>query len=80
MGADLRTLRKERGLKLEELALAAGVSAAMLYRLERHGAPMTAEMAARLAPYLGVDAEALERGHVEARLRRRASLTARCGA
>ncbi len=54
LGARVRDLRKDRGLTLEELAAASGVSRAMISKLERGEKNPTLVIAARLAEGLGV--------------------------
>jgi len=73
---DLKALRKGRAMTREDLALAASVSPAWLQRLEAHTAALTPQVAERLAPYLGVSAEALLAIHAAGRERRRAELAA----
>lgn len=52
-GARLRDLRTASGMTLEELAIASGVSRAMISRTERGEASPTAALLARLATALG---------------------------
>jgi transcriptional regulator with XRE-family HTH domain len=80
MTEDLRELRKRRGLTMAELSLMVRTSLPYLQRLETHTAALTDEMAARLAPHLGVPAETLAQDHAVRRERLRAELTARPGA
>ncbi len=54
LGVRVRDLRKDRGLTLEELAAASGVSRAMISKLERGEKNPTLVIAARLAEGLGV--------------------------
>ena len=54
LGVRVRDLRKDRGLTLEELAEASGVSRAMISKLERGEKNPTLVIAARLAEGLGV--------------------------
>ncbi len=54
LGVRVRELRKDRGLTLEELAAASGVSRAMISKLERGEKNPTLVIAARLAEGLGV--------------------------
>src|SRR5262249_50724619 len=51
---NLRRLRKQRGLTLEELALKAGTDAGNLSRVERHVQRYTPEMLEKLAEALQV--------------------------
>lgn len=77
---ELRALRRDRGITREDLALAAGVSMAWLQRLEAGAVPLSTEMAERLAPCLGVTADALLTGHEARRARRKAEALQRVGA
>ncbi|HEV2743095.1 MAG TPA: XRE family transcriptional regulator [Rubrobacter sp.] len=54
LGVRVRDLRKDRGLTLDELAAASGVSRAMISKLERGEKNPTLVIAARLAEGLGV--------------------------
>ena len=54
LGGRVRDLRKDRGLTLDELAAASGVSRAMISKLERGEKNPTLVIAARLAEGLGV--------------------------
>ena len=54
LGVRVRDLRKDRGLTLDELAEASGVSRAMISKLERGEKNPTLVIAARLAEGLGV--------------------------
>lgn len=54
LGVRVRDLRRDRGLTLEELAAASGVSRAMISKLERGEKNPTLVIAARLAEGLGV--------------------------
>ena len=54
LGVRARDLRKDRGLTLDELAAASGVSRAMISKLERGEKNPTLVIAARLAEGLGV--------------------------
>ncbi|MDT8434771.1 MAG: helix-turn-helix transcriptional regulator [Anaerosomatales bacterium] len=61
LGTVLRRLRHERGLTLEEVAEATGISVAMLSRAEREQRVPSTEIVAALSGYYGVPAEVLER-------------------
>lgn len=58
IGARIRQLRIARGLTLDELALASGVSRAMISRIERAEASPTASLLARLCAALGLSLSA----------------------
>ncbi len=59
LGARVQALRRERGLTLQELAGAAGVSASMLSSVERGRKAPTVVVLARIADGLGVPLAAL---------------------
>jgi transcriptional regulator with XRE-family HTH domain len=61
LGTVLRRLRHERGLTLEEVAEATGISVAMLSRAEREQRVPSTEIVAALSGYYGVPPEVLER-------------------
>ena len=61
LGTVLRRLRHERGLTLEEVAEATGISVAMLSRAEREQRVPSTEIVAALSDYYGVPPEVLER-------------------
>ena len=61
LGIVLRRLRHERGLTLEEVAEATGISVAMLSRAEREQRVPSTEIVAALSGYYGVPPEVLER-------------------
>lgn len=54
-GKAIQTIRKERGLTLEDLAAEAGLDAAHLSRIERGEKNIALETAVRLAEGLGLD-------------------------
>lgn len=58
VGSRIRRLRIDRGLTLEELAQASGVSRAMISRIERAEASPTASLLARLCAALGLSLSA----------------------
>jgi transcriptional regulator with XRE-family HTH domain len=62
VGATLQKLRLERGLTLEDLSRAAGVSKSMLSQIEREKANPTIAVAWRLANALGIGIEELLAG------------------
>jgi transcriptional regulator with XRE-family HTH domain len=62
VGASLQRLRLKRGLTLEDLSRAAGVSKSMLSQIEREKANPTIAVAWRLANALGVGIEELLAG------------------
>ena len=72
IGARLRSLRIARALTLDELALASGVSRAMISRIERAEASPTAALLARLCAGLGLSLSAFfaEEGRVASPLAR----------
>ncbi len=57
--ARIRALRAERGLTLDALATLAGVSRAMLSRIERGGSSPTAQLLAKVCGGLGITMSAL---------------------
>ena len=59
LGAQIRDLRGERGLTLEGLAAAAGVSRAMLSRIERGESSPTAQLLNKVCDGLGITLSAL---------------------
>ena len=59
LGAQIRDLRGERGLTLEGLAEAAGVSRAMLSRIERGESSPTAQLLNKVCDGLGITLSAL---------------------
>ncbi len=54
IGIRIRTLRTEKGLTLDDLATASGVSRAMISRIERAEASPTASLLARVCAALGL--------------------------
>jgi transcriptional regulator with XRE-family HTH domain len=62
VGAALQKLRQERGLTLDDLSRAAGVSKSMLSQIEREKANPTIAVAWRLANALGIGIEELLTG------------------
>lgn len=73
LGTVLRRLRHERGLTLEEVAEATGISVAMLSRAEREQRVPSTEIVAALSGYYGVPPEALERYAAELHYRSRSN-------
>ncbi len=73
LGDTLRGLRHARGLTLEEVAEATGVSIAMLSRAERDQRTPSPQVLGQLAEYYGVVPLMLERLAVAERFRHRAS-------
>lgn len=73
IGIRIRKLRQERGLTLDELAEASGVSRAMISRIERAEASPTASLLARICAALGRSLSAFfaEDGHQVSPLARR---------
>ena len=71
LGTVLRRLRHERGLTLEEVAEATGISVAMLSRAEREQRVPSTEIVAALSDYYGVPPEVLERYAAELHYRSR---------
>lgn len=71
LGTVLRRLRHERGLTLEEVAEATGISVAMLSRAEREQRVPSTEIVAALSAYYGVPPEVLERYAAELHYRSR---------
>lgn len=63
MNQRLRSIRRAKGLTLEELAEMTGTQGSYLGRIERGERGLSPKMAQRLAPALGVDAEFLLMGH-----------------
>lgn len=63
MNQRLRSIRRAKGLTLEELADMTGTQGSYLGRIERGERGLSPKMAQRLAPALGVDAEFLLMGH-----------------
>ena len=59
LGARIRALRAERGLTLDALAGLAGVSRAMLSRIEHGGSSPTAQLLVRVCGGLGITLSAL---------------------
>jgi len=59
VGARLRRLREERGLKQVELARLLAISPSYLNQIEQNQRPLTMAMMSRLGPLLGADAERL---------------------
>ena len=59
MGARIRALRAERSLTLDALAGLAGVSRAMLSRIERGGSSPTAQLLVKICGGLGITLSAL---------------------
>ncbi|TCL72045.1 helix-turn-helix domain-containing protein [Rhizobium sp. BK251] len=58
IGVRIRTLRMEKGLTLDDLATASGVSRAMISRIERAEASPTASLLARVCAALGLSLSA----------------------
>jgi transcriptional regulator with XRE-family HTH domain len=50
----LRAARQQRGLSLERAAVSAGISSAWLRQIERDPSRMSAKVAAKLLPVLGL--------------------------
>jgi len=73
LGTMLRRLRHERGLTLEEVAEATGISIAMLSRAERGQRVPSTEIVAALSNYYGVPPEVLERYAAELHYRSRSN-------
>ena len=73
LGTVLRRLRHERGLTLEEVAEATGISVAMLSRAEREQRVPSTEIVAALSDYYGVPPEVLERYAAELHYRSRSN-------
>lgn len=73
IGARIRTLRVAQSLTLDELAVASGVSRAMISRIERAEASPTASLLGRLCAALGLSLSAFfaEEGRVVSPLARR---------
>lgn len=65
VGATLQKLRLKRGLTLEDLSRAAGVSKSMLSQIEREKANPTIAVAWRLANALGIGIEELLAGEAQ---------------
>lgn len=59
----LRSIRRAKGLTLEELAQLTGTQGSYLGRIERGERGLSPKMAQRLAPALGIEAEYLLMGH-----------------
>lgn len=62
---DLRSIRKAKGLTLLEMEEKTGISNAYLSQVERHKKMLSDEMAAILAPHLGMEAMDLKIQHTE---------------
>lgn len=73
LGTVLRRLRHERGLTLEEVSEATGISVAMLSRAEREQRVPSTEVVAALSDYYGVPPEVLERYAAELHYRSRSN-------
>ncbi|MBX5135243.1 helix-turn-helix transcriptional regulator [Rhizobium lentis] len=73
IGSRIRTLRLEKGLTLDELSEASGVSRAMISRIERAEASPTASLLARVCAALGLSLSAFfaEEGQQASPLARR---------
>ncbi len=73
IGIRIRTLRLEKGLTLDDLATASGVSRAMISRIERAEASPTASLLARICAALGLSLSAFfaEEGQQASPLARR---------
>lgn len=73
IGIRIRTLRLDKGLTLEDLAAASGVSRAMISRIERAEASPTASLLARICAALGLSLSAFfaEEGEQASPLARR---------
>jgi transcriptional regulator with XRE-family HTH domain len=65
VGATLQKIRQKRGLTLEDLSRAAGVSKSMLSQIEREKANPTIAVAWRLANALGIGIEELLAGETQ---------------
>src|SRR5262249_49418651 len=74
----IREARLARGLSGSDLALASDVSWSYESRLESGNQPLTRPVAERLAPVLGVPADALMAGQADLRQQRRKAILAGC--
>lgn len=73
---DLRSARRRRGLTLEQLAVASGISLFWLSRVERCVVPLSEKSAAVLGPIVGCDPSDLLRGQTQLGIETRRQLLA----
>jgi transcriptional regulator with XRE-family HTH domain len=73
---DLRTRRQARGLTLDAVACASGISHSFLARMERGGSPLSPRVAGILAPILEASPEELLAGQQMLAIRAREALLA----
>ncbi len=66
---DLRTVRTNKGLSLLELQKKSGFAFPYLSEIENHKKTLTHEVAVKVAGPLGVNADELQAGHLEASLK-----------